>query len=57
YHEVLVHAAMLAHPRGPKRVAVVGGGEGATVREVLKHRSVQRVDMIELDPGIVTLAR
>ena len=39
YHEMLVHPAMLAHPE-PRRVFIVGGGEGATLREVLRHRSV-----------------
>jgi spermidine synthase len=37
YHEALVHPAIFAHP-GPKRVAIIGGGEGATLHEVLKHK-------------------
>jgi len=41
YHESIVHPAMLVHP-GPKRVAIIGGGEGATLREVLKHRGSKR---------------
>ena len=57
YHESLVHPAMLSHVTGARRVAVVGGGEGATVREVLKYRSVQHVEMIEIDRGIVDVAR
>ncbi len=56
YHECLVHPAFLLHP-GPKRVLVVGGGEGATIREVLKHRSVERVIMAELDPQVVEACR
>jgi len=56
YHECLVHPAFLLHP-GPRQVLVVGGGEGATVREVLKHRSVQRVIMAELDPQVVEACR
>src|SRR2546428_604608 len=44
YHEVLVHPAMLVHPN-PKRVMVIGGGEGGTPREVLRHRSVERALM------------
>lgn len=53
YHESLVHPAMLAHPRGPQRVAILGGGEGASLREVLKHRSVAEAVMIELDNAVV----
>jgi spermidine synthase len=57
YHEALVHPAMFAHRYGPKRVAVIGGGEGATLREVLKHKSVEVCTMVEIDPGIVKAAR
>src|SRR3989442_1284771 len=47
-HEVLVPPAMLVHP-DPKRVMVIGGGEGATLREVLRHRSVERALMVDID--------
>jgi predicted O-methyltransferase YrrM len=56
YHEALVHPAMFAHP-GPKRVAILGGGEGATAREVLKHKTIEGVTMIELDPKMIEVAR
>jgi spermidine synthase len=56
YHEALVHPAMFAHP-APKYVALVGGGEGATVREVLKHKTVESVTMIELDQMLVNISR
>jgi len=48
YHEGLVHPAMLLHP-GPRRVFICGGGEGATAREVLRHRSVEEVVMVDID--------
>ena len=54
YHEALVHPAMLMHPN-PKRVAIIGGGEGATLREVLKHRAVEHVAMIEIDKRMVEI--
>jgi spermidine synthase len=54
YHEALVHPAMAAHG-APKRVLVLGGGDGMAVREVLKHASVERVTLVELDPHITTL--
>jgi spermidine synthase len=56
YHEALVHPAMLAHAN-PKRVAIIGGGEGATLREVLKHNTVERVTMIEIDEQMVNVSR
>jgi spermidine synthase len=56
YHEALVHPAMFAH-RNPKRVAIIGGGEGATLREVLKHKTVEKVVMIEIDEVMVKLSR
>jgi len=48
YHEALVQPAMFAHTN-PKRVAIIGGGEGATLREALKHKSVTNVTMIDID--------
>ncbi|KAK9837434.1 hypothetical protein WJX81_002188 [Elliptochloris bilobata] len=48
YHELLVHPAMLLHP-APRRVFIAGGGEGATAREVLRHRAVERVVMVDID--------
>lgn len=56
YHEALVHPSMFAHD-GPKRVAIIGGGEGATLREVLKHKTVEKVVMIEIDKEMVRLSR
>uniref|UniRef100_A0A7S4MHK2 PABS domain-containing protein n=1 Tax=Odontella aurita TaxID=265563 RepID=A0A7S4MHK2_9STRA len=56
YHEALVHPAMFAHP-DPKRVAIVGGGEGATLREVLKHKTVEDAVMIEIDEELVDIAK
>jgi len=56
YHETLVHPAMALHP-DPRRVLVVGGGEGATLREVLKHRTVTEGVMVELDSLVVEAAR
>lgn len=59
YHESLVHPALtvVRKEKTPKAVAIVGGGEGATLREVLKHRWVERAVMIEIDEAAVNLAR
>jgi spermidine synthase len=56
YHEVLVHPALLAHPN-PRRVAIIGGGEGATMREVLKHKTIETVTMIDIDEEMVEFSR
>ncbi|KAG7350364.1 spermidine synthase [Nitzschia inconspicua] len=56
YHESLVHPAMFAHAN-PKRVAIIGGGEGATLREVLKHNTVEEVVMIDIDEMMVNTSR
>jgi spermidine synthase len=56
YHEAMVHPAMFAHPN-PKRVAILGGGEGATLREVLKHKTIESAVMIEIDEELVNVAR
>ena len=56
YHEALVHPAMAAHG-APKRVLVLGGGDGMAVREVLKHAGVEQVTLVELDPHITRLFR
>jgi spermidine synthase len=56
YHEALVQPAMAMHSN-PRRVLVIGGGEGATIREVLRHPTVERVVMIDIDEELVGLCR
>lgn len=56
YHEALVHPAMLIHPR-PRRVLILGGGEGATAREVLRYDDVEAVVMVDIDRHFVELCR
>jgi spermidine synthase len=55
YHEVLVHPAMLSATGRPKRVLILGGGEMATAREVLKHPSVEHCTVMEWDEEAVQL--
>ncbi|TXS50217.1 polyamine aminopropyltransferase [Streptomyces sp. uw30] len=54
YHEALVHPAMSGEHT---RVLILGGGDGLAAREVLRHPGVHRVDVVELDAGVVRLAR
>lgn len=56
YHEALVHPAMLTHPK-PESVFIVGGGEGATLREVLRHKTVKRAVMVDIDKEVVDRCR
>ncbi|MBC7435007.1 MAG: polyamine aminopropyltransferase [Bdellovibrionales bacterium] len=51
YHEALVHPVMAAHG-APKKVAVLGGGDGMAVREVLKYPGVESITLVELDPNM-----
>ncbi|MEO7106289.1 MAG: polyamine aminopropyltransferase [Rhodoferax sp.] len=54
YHEALVHPVMSAFG-APRRVAVLGGGDGMAVREILKYPSVESVTLVELDPNMIGL--
>jgi spermidine synthase len=56
YHESLVHPAMVGHSN-PERVFIAGGGEGATLREVLLHKSVKKAVMVDIDREVVDLCR
>jgi len=56
YHETLVHPAMAAHPE-PGNVFIAGGGEGATLREALRHPSVRRAVMVDIDAEVTALSR
>jgi len=56
YHEPLVHPALLAHPN-PRKVLVIGGGDGGTLREVLKHKTVEKAVMVEIDEMVVEISK
>ncbi len=56
YHEMFVHVPVLAHG-AVRRVLIIGGGDGGSLEEVLKHRSVEQVTMVELDPDVIDISR
>ncbi len=56
YHEMIAHVPLFVHP-APKRVLVIGGGDGGTVREVLRHKEVEEVVWIEIDEMVVAACR
>ncbi|OPL08800.1 MAG: spermidine synthase [delta proteobacterium ML8_F1] len=56
YHEMIVHVAMATNP-AIKRVLVIGGGDGGTVRELVRYPAIEKIDMVEIDEMVVTAAR
>lgn len=56
YHEMIVHVPMMVHP-DPSRVLVIGGGDGGTVRELLKHTEVSRIHVCEIDMEVIKACR
>lgn len=55
YHEMLVHPALCTHP-APERVAIIGGGDCGTLREVLRHQAVKQVMQIDIDERVTRVA-
>lgn len=56
YHEPLVHPAAVAHPR-PRNALVLGGGDGGSTEELLKHPSIEQITIAELDAEVINIAR
>lgn len=56
YHEMLAHVPLFTHPN-PERVLVVGGGDGGTIREVLKHPTVKEAVLCEIDEHVIRLSK
>ena len=56
YHEMLVHPMLQAHPN-PRNVLIIGGGDGGTMREVVKYRALEKIVQCELDEKVVQIAR
>ena len=56
YHENLVHPAALTHPK-PVRALIVGGGDGGSAEELLKHPSIESVTLAEIDASVVAISR
>ncbi len=56
YHDMIAHPALFVHPN-PKKVLVIGGGDGGTAREVLRHKGVEKCVMVEIDEVVVNASR
>ncbi|MEO1437389.1 MAG: polyamine aminopropyltransferase [Bacteroidota bacterium] len=56
YHEMLIHPPMLLH-EAPKNVLVIGGGDGGSIREIVKHDRLEKVTMVEIDEAVVRASK
>lgn len=56
YHENLIHPAACAHA-GPKRALIIGGGDGGSAEEVLKHPTIEQVTLVEIDADVIKVAK
>ncbi|NNF92799.1 MAG: polyamine aminopropyltransferase, partial [Boseongicola sp.] len=56
YHEMMAHVPIIAHGQAT-RALIIGGGDGGMAREVLKHRSIGHVTMVEIDAGVVDFSK
>ena len=56
YHEMITHVPMCVHPSA-KRVLVIGGGDGGTVRELLRYPTIEHIDLVEIDELVVEVCR
>lgn len=56
YHEMISHIPLLAHPC-PEKVLIIGGGDGGTIRETLKHPSVKEIILCEIDGDVIDISR
>jgi len=56
YHEMIAHVPLTVHPN-PKRVLVIGGGDGGTLREIARHSTVENITIVEIDKMVVDMSK
>lgn len=56
YHEMIVHVPMAVHPN-PRKILVIGAGDGGVVRELMRYDEIERVDLVEIDPLVVEVCQ
>jgi spermidine synthase len=56
YHEMLAHVPLFSHPN-PLRILIVGGGDGGTAREVIKHEGVEKIQQVEIDREVIRISK
>lgn len=56
YHEMMVHVPLFAHPN-PKKVLIIGGGDGGILREVVRHKNIEKITQVEIDLSVIDLCK
>jgi spermidine synthase len=56
YHEMMVHVPLISHPH-PEFVLIIGGGDGGILREVIRHKQVKKIVMVEIDGSVVEMSK
>jgi spermidine synthase len=56
YHEMLAHIPLFSHP-DPQQILIVGGGDGGTAREVVKHKGIKRIQLVEIDGEVISVSK
>ena len=56
YHEMMAHVPLHAHP-SPRKVLVIGGGDGGTLREVAKHSEVESIELVDIDEEVIKVSK
>jgi len=56
YHEMLTHTVMLIHPQ-PKRILIIGGGDGGILKEVIKYKDVESIYLVEIDKRVIEISQ
>ena len=56
YHEMMVHVPLFAHPN-PKKILIIGGGDGGILREVVKHKNIEQITQVEIDASVIEMCK
>lgn len=56
YHEMITHVGLFTHPN-PRRVLVIGGGDGGSIREIIRHKSVEKATLVEIDGKVIEASK
>jgi spermidine synthase len=56
YHEMLAHIPLFSHP-DPQQILIIGGGDGGTAREVVKHKGIERIQLVEIDKEVISVSK
>lgn len=56
YHEMLAHIPLFSHP-DPQQILIIGGGDGGTAREVVKHKGIKKIQLVEIDGEVISISK